>query len=133
MNYPKQGDTFSFSRKFTREDILDFAGISHDHGSHHVSGKRLIAHGLLVATLPTKLGGDLNFIGSEMHFNFLKPVYEGETVTCTGKAEKITSQSKRIKCLFSFVCHNEKNECVLTGTSSGMIRKDDNQATDNEQ
>ena len=123
QNTPKLNDELSFTRHITREDILSFAETSQDHGIHHVEGEKLLAHGLLVATLPTKLGGDLNFIASQMVFDFIKPVYENDIVTCTGKIEKIIEQSKRYKVWFSFVCHNENREEVLKGTSHGMIWK----------
>ncbi len=44
----------------------------------------LMAHGLLTATLPTKLGGDLNYIARTMEFEFLRPVYAGEELRCVG-------------------------------------------------
>jgi hypothetical protein len=31
---------------------------------------RLMAHGLLTATLPTKIAGDMNFIARQMTFEF---------------------------------------------------------------
>ncbi|MDH5717897.1 MAG: hypothetical protein OEZ22_09695 [Spirochaetia bacterium] len=119
----EKGDKVNFTRHISRQNILDFAQISEDHGDHHVTGEKLLAHGLLVATLPTKLGGDLNFIASNMYFEFVKGVYENETVTCVGHIDKIIEQSRRYKVWFSFNCYNEKKETVLKGTSSGMIWK----------
>lgn len=120
---PKPGDEHSFSRMISREDILEFARVSHDHGAHHMEGEKLLAHGLLVATLPTKLGGDLNYIAAEMRFEFVKAVYENEIITCKAKVEKVIEQSRRFKCRFSFVCYNENNQPVLIGHTNGMIWK----------
>src|SRR4026208_1854739 len=69
----KIGDTLSWRRTFTEEDIRLFTTISGDGGEHHLvpdAKGRLMAHGLLTATLPTKIGGDINLIAREMCFRF---------------------------------------------------------------
>ena len=120
----KLNEEFSYTRLITREDILQFADFSHDQGRHHVSTEsRLLAHGLLVATLPTKLGGDINFIASSMEFQFLHPVYEGEIITCTAQFVKLVEQAKRYKGEISFQCKNESGEIVMTGKTKGMVWK----------
>ena len=51
------GDTLSWSRTFTEKEIRLFARLSGDVGEHHLvpdAKGRLMAHGLLTATLPTK-------------------------------------------------------------------------------
>ena len=81
----KSGETLSWTRTFTEDDIRDFARLSGDAGTHHLQPDeqgRLMAHGLLTATLPTKIGGDLNFIARELTFQFLRPVFAGDTITC---------------------------------------------------
>ena len=53
----KIGDKISWQRTFTEEDIKTFARLSGDQGEHHLipdEQGRLMAHGLLTATLPTK-------------------------------------------------------------------------------
>ena len=52
---------------------------------HHVAPDeqgRLMVHGLLTATVPTKIGGDMNLIAREMKFQFHRPVFAGDTVIC---------------------------------------------------
>ena len=81
----KVGDTLSWERTFTEEDIRLFARFSGDEGEHHLEPDekgRLMVHGLLTATLPTKLGGDMNFIARQLVFQFLRPVFSGDTVRC---------------------------------------------------
>ena len=81
----KPGDTLSWTRTFTAEDIALFAKLSGDQGEHHLMPNehgRLMAHGLLTATLPTKIGGDLNLIAREMTFRFHRPVFAGDTIEC---------------------------------------------------
>jgi 3-hydroxybutyryl-CoA dehydratase len=57
------GDVIVWERTFTEEDVGLFALVSGDQGIHHMQSAdqgQLIVHGLLTATLPTKIGGDLN-------------------------------------------------------------------------
>jgi acyl dehydratase len=59
------GDRISWRRTFTEEDVRRFNQMSGDQGIHHVAPDkdgRLMVHGLLTATIPTKIGGDMNFI-----------------------------------------------------------------------
>src|SRR3981081_4014439 len=81
----KVGDTVSWERRFTEADIRLFNRVSGDEGVHHVTPAeqgRLMVHGLLTATVPTKIGGDMNFIARELKFQFHRPVFAGDTVTC---------------------------------------------------
>src|SRR4029453_7445540 len=81
----KIGDTMSWSRTFTEEDIRLFALVSGDNGEHHFvpdAKGRLMAHGLSTATLPTKSGGYLNLIAKEMTFRFHRPVFAGDRIEC---------------------------------------------------
>src|SRR5258706_7449348 len=81
----KAGDIVSWDRTFTEADIRLFNEVSGDQGVHHVTPDergRLMIHGLLTATLPTKIGGDMNFIASDMKVQFLLPVFAGHTVSC---------------------------------------------------
>ena len=62
----KAGDTLSRKRTFTDEDIHLFARFSGDEGEHHLEpdeSGRLMVHGLLTATLPTKIGGRRKVLG----------------------------------------------------------------------
>ena len=68
----KIGDTVSWERIFTADDIQLFNKVSGDEGVHHVTPDeqgRLMVHGLLTATVPTKIGGDMNFIARELTFD----------------------------------------------------------------
>src|SRR3712207_8738612 len=65
----KVGDVVSWERTFTVEDVRRFAEYSGDEGVHHLEPDekgRLMVHGLLTATLPTKVGGDINFIARQV-------------------------------------------------------------------
>ena len=120
----KAGSTVAWSREITDADIRSFAELSGDKGAHHLERDaegRLMAHGLLTATLPTKLGGDLDFMARTMQFDFLRPVYGGDTLTCRGLIESVVAQTTRLKVRFAFEIVNQRGEPVLKGTSAGQI------------
>lgn len=78
------GDHISWQRTFTEADIRAFTAVSGDAGEHHLQPDaqgRLMAHGLLTATIPTKIGGDMNFIARVMTFQFHR-CFSGDTITC---------------------------------------------------
>jgi acyl dehydratase len=122
----KKGMTLSRSRSVTEEDVLQFAQLSGDKGRHHLERDkdgRLLAHGLLTATLPTQIGGSVNFIAKTMEFHFRAAVYSGDTLTCDGVVQSVIEQSTRLKVAFAFTVKNQRGEVVLDGLSSGMILK----------
>jgi acyl dehydratase len=120
----RPGAKSRWTRLITEEDIARFADLSGDRGRHHLeagANGRLLAHGLLTATLPTKLGGDANFIARTMTFEFLKPVYAGDELACDGVVESAAVQSSRFKVRFAFEVRNQDGVLVLRGASSGQI------------
>ena len=120
------GDTTSWERTFTEEDVRLFGQLSGDQGIHHVESDelgRLMVQGLLTATLPTKLGGDMNFIAREMTFEFLRPVFAGDTIRCEGTITQYEQADRHINMAVSFVCRNQKDKIVLTGHTQGIIRE----------
>ncbi len=119
------GDVTFFERAFTVEEVTQFGQISGDLGIHHVQPDaqgRLLVQGLLTATLPTKLGGDLNFIAREMSFEFLRPVFTGDTIRCESTIEHMEKQAGRTALVFAIVCRNQSGKEVLTGQVRGIIR-----------
>lgn len=120
------GDTTSWERTFTIEDVERFGQISGDLGVHHVKPDaqgRLLVQGLLTATLPTKLGGDLNFIARDMTFQFLRPVFTGDTVHCENTITRLEVQEERTLVEAAFTCRNQQGKEVLTGLVRGLVRK----------
>lgn len=116
----------TWTRPITEADVRAFAELSGDKGRHHLERDaqgRLMAHGLLTATLPTKLGGDLHYMAKTMDFRFEKAVYAGDTLTCEGRVESVIEQSARLKVAFSFVVRNQDSVVVLRGASAGQILK----------
>jgi acyl dehydratase len=121
----KVGDVKSWSRTFTAEDIQLFNQVSGDQGVHHVAPDeqgRLMVHGLLTATIPTKLGGDMNFISREMLFQFHRPVFAGDTVRCDVTIVEHQPTEQYISLRVQFVCRNQHDKEVMTGHAVGIVR-----------
>jgi 3-hydroxybutyryl-CoA dehydratase len=121
----KVGDIITFERTFTAEDVELFIKVSGDEGSHHVTPDeqgRLVIQGLLTATLPTKVGGDYNVLARTMNFEFLIPVFTGDTIICEVTIEKYEKKdNNRISILATFLCSNQNEKQVLRGNFSGVI------------
>src|SRR5215468_2890092 len=117
------GDRLSWRRTFTEEDIELFARLSGDQGEHHLvpdAQGRLMAHGLLTATLPTKIGGDLNFIARELCFQFLRPVFAGDTITCDVTITEWQVEERFIRMASTYSCRNQHGKEVMNGQAHGI-------------
>jgi 3-hydroxybutyryl-CoA dehydratase len=124
MKELRQGQKFSWTRSISEDDVRRFAEVSGDNGIHHREKDargRLMAHGLLTATLPTKLGGDVDYMARTMNFEFTLPVYAGDALECVGVVDSVIKQSTRLKVKFSFTVTNQRAEVVLKGTTAGQI------------
>jgi 3-hydroxybutyryl-CoA dehydratase len=118
------GSTSRWSRVFTVEDVRAFSEVSGDRGVHHVeldAEGRLMVQGLLTATLPTKLGGDLNYLAREMVFEFLRPVFTGERVECVSTTTRVEKQPGRTYAEFAISCSNPSGKEVLRASTKGVI------------
>lgn len=118
------GGQARWSRVFTVEDVRRFSEVSGDRGVHHVevdAEGRLMVQGLLTATLPTKLGGDLSYLAREMVFEFLRPVFSGDRIECVSTATRVERQPGRTYAEFAISCTNQAGKEVLRATSKGVI------------
>jgi 3-hydroxybutyryl-CoA dehydratase len=119
------GDVISWQRTFTEDDVRRFSHVSGDAGVHHVrldALGRLMVQGLLTATLPTKIGGDLNFIAREMTFQFHRPVFVGDTVQCGVTITALEPAEQTTRMSAQWVCCNQDGQEVMTGQAHGVIR-----------
>ena len=126
MTQPTEGDTRTVERTFTPEDVRQFAEVSGDQQPRHLEPDdegRLLVHGLLTATLPTKLGADLEVLARSMSFDFRKPVYTGETVTCKMTVESVDEREDRYDLSAAVTCRNGDDEAVMTGAVDGLVWK----------
>jgi 3-hydroxybutyryl-CoA dehydratase len=119
----KVRDVITFERTFTTETVELFTKLSGDEGIHHLSPDeqgRLVVQGLLTATLPTKVGGDHNVLARNMNFEFLRPVFTGDTIICEVEIEEYEKQeNNRTAIAASFICKNQEEKEVLRGDFSG--------------
>ena len=123
----KIGDIVSWERTFTEEDIRLFNKLSGDEGVHHVTPDeqgRLMVHGLLTATVPTKIGGDMNFIAREMKFQFHRPVFAGDTIRCEVTIVEFEPAGQYTNVRSEFVCRNQHGKEVMTGRAQGVVRQE---------
>ncbi|MED0981738.1 enoyl-CoA hydratase [Bacillus paramycoides] len=119
------GEKITFERTFTKEDVVLFTEVSKDEGIHHVTPDeqgRFVVQGLLTSTLPTKVGGDYNVLARKMDFEFLRPVFSGDTIRCDVMIEQFELDEKnRTKITAAFTCMNQIEKEVLKGSFSGII------------
>ncbi|MCM3902198.1 MAG: MaoC family dehydratase N-terminal domain-containing protein [Pyrinomonadaceae bacterium] len=119
------GDVVSWQRTFTEDEIRAFAKLSGDEGEHHLvpdQNGRLMAHGLLTATLPTKIGGDMNYIARQMTFEFHRPVFAGDTIECEVTLLELEPGDRYTQMTAQFVCRNQSGKEVMTGQTRGVIK-----------
>jgi 3-hydroxybutyryl-CoA dehydratase len=120
------GDVTSWERIFTVEDVLLFGQLSGDQGIHHVRPDeqgRLMVQGLLTATLPTKLGGDMNYIARTMTYEFLRPVFTGDTIRCEVTITRLEQQDGRMAMSAEGICRNQHGKEVFLFQTNGIIRE----------
>lgn len=120
------GQTFTFRRTFTDGDVALFVGVTGDYNPFHVDeefaraswfGRRNIP-GLLTASMATHIGGMLGFLATEMTFQFLKPVYAGDTITCVCTVAEKDEARRQIRCTVTYV--NQDGVEVLQGSFRGF-------------
>jgi len=120
------GDSGTFTKTITGEDIFKFADASGDHNPLHIDEEyarrsafgRRIAHGILTAgIISTVLGSEIPGVGTvfvELHIRFLKPVFMGDTVTATGHVMEIINP-KRVRMFVA--CVNQDGADVAIGNA----------------
>ena len=122
------GTTYTLERRFTDDDVAQFMKISGDAGRHHAaagSDGRRVVHGLLTATIPTQLGGDLDYLAREMVFEFLRPVFTGDLIRCDMTIVDATREAGRWRLRFEGACTNQDGREVLRLRSHGVVLDDD--------
>jgi acyl dehydratase len=120
------GATFSYRRTFTEGEVALFCGVTGDFNPYHQDatfvaqswfGRRIVP-GLLTGSMITHIGGLIGFLAREMTFQFIAPVYIGDTITCT-----ITMQEKdEARRIFNAhaVYVNQDGKEVLRSTFNGF-------------
>lgn len=120
------GDRFTVVRCFSLDDIQQFAQISRDYNPVHCDAhyaqlrgfKAPIAHGLLTASLITEIGGQIGWLATGMNFEFKRPVYPEEQITCHWLIVDIDERGHakaEVRVL------NEEGVTVLLAMTTGML------------
>jgi len=121
------GTTVTHERTFTPEEVRTFTTVSGDAGDHHVETDdegRLLVQGLLTATLPTKVGGDLNVLASRMEFDFRRPIYTGQHVSCEVTFTEVDHDGERVSVVAEFEATRvDDGTVVMAGLFEGIIRR----------
>lgn len=84
------GDTFCFSRRFSREETHAFGDLTRDYNPVHYESRWIhskgfkgrICHGLLVGGMICEFGGQVGWLATGMNFRFLHPVYFDDSIQC---------------------------------------------------
>jgi acyl dehydratase len=122
----KVGDNFTVVRAFSETDMLSFSEITRDYNPIHFD-KRFstvknfndrICHGLLVASIMTEIGGQIGWLASVMNFRFKRPVYFGDTITCT---LTITEIDERNRAKAQAEYQNQDGIIVLQAELEGIL------------
>ncbi len=122
----KLGQTFTYRRTFTEGDVALFCGVTGDFNPYHQDetwaasswyGRRNIP-GLLTASMLTNIGGLLGFLATDMSFEYLAPVYIGDTITCPITFIEKDEEKRRMVglCIYK----NQEGKEVLRGRFSGF-------------
>jgi len=123
---PIVGAKAAFTRTLTEADVALFIGVTWDVNPLHTDdtyvgrlpfGRRIVP-GLLTASLLTHLGGLWAFLGEEMHFKFLAPVYVGDTITA--EAEVVAVDETRGWVRLDCRCVNRAGTEVLQAEIIGF-------------
>lgn len=123
------GDTETYTRQVTQQDVNGFANVSGDDNPVHLSkefaestqfGER-IAHGMLTASyistvLGTKYPGQGTIFMGLDKLKFLAPVKPGDTITTTVTVK--TKHASKPIVSFDCECVNQNGDTVLTAEAT---------------
>jgi acyl dehydratase len=98
----KPGDRAVYTRTFTEADVALFGGVTADGNPYHFDAGfarasrfgRPIVHGLLVGSMVTHVGGQWAWLADAMSFEFVAPVFVGDTVTVEVVIEGIDDKGR---------------------------------------
>ena len=105
------GQTFAFRRTFSDGDVALFCGVTGDYNPYHQDRSfaeeswygKLTIPGLLTGSMLTHIGGMLGFLATEMSFEYLAPVFAGDTISCTVTIAEKDEAKRRIVASAAFV------------------------------
>ncbi len=122
-----QGDTFTISRTFSTEETEAFGALTRDYNPVHHDERfararglpGVIMHGLLAGGMITEIGGQVGCLASSMNFEFVRPVFAGDTVTCVLTFEEVDEAGRKARA--SAMMRNQHGELVARGGFKGLL------------
>ncbi len=128
----KVGDTASFEKTVTEEDIVSFANATGDQQPLHLDDaiaaktrfKRRFAHGMLSAglisaALGSKLAPHATVVYLSQTLRFLRPVFPGDTITAKLAVTAVDTERSFVTC--STECVNQDGTSVLAGEATVLL------------
>ena len=120
------GQTFSFRRTFTDGDVAMFCGVTGDYNPYHQDAAfaeqsfygRLTIPGMLAGSMLTHIGGMLGFLATEMSFEYIAPVFVGDTISCTVTVAEKDEEKRQVTATAGFV--NQDGAEVLRARFTGF-------------
>ena len=120
------GQAFTFRRTFTDGDVAMFCGVTGDYNPYHQDAAfaeqsfygQLTIPGLLTESMLTHIGGMLGFLATEMSFEYVAPVFTGDTISCTVTIAEKDEERRRVTATAGFV--NQDDVEALRATFSGF-------------
>lgn len=121
------GQSYSLAKKFTFEEVKQFAALSMDNNPLHLDenfasknlfGKRIV-HGYLTTSLfsaiiGTKLPG-FGSIYLKQDLNFVRPVFHDELITATVTVKKIEIEKSIV--FLDTICTKENGKSAVEGSA----------------
>lgn len=126
LSHIQVGQKYTYRRTFTSGDVAVFCGLTGDFNPFHQDdvfsadspfGRRIVP-GLLTGSMLTHIGGLLGFLAADMHFEFLAPVFIGQTLTCVVTVLEKDEQRARLRC--QAITTNQEGQEVLRATFNGF-------------
>jgi acyl dehydratase len=125
----KVGDSFSYTRVFSKNDTARFGDMTRDYNPVHYDRRwaqtkgysDLICHGLLVGSMICEFGGQVGWLATGMDFKFLKPVYFGDTVHCVITLTEIREKGRAAA---EAVFTNQEGQQVCRARLTGLLPLD---------
>lgn len=116
------GDSASFERMITDDDLTSFADISGDYNPLHIENK--VVHGMLLGALMSRLIG-MELPGKKALLmkeclEFKKPALVGDTLTVKGKVVFKSPSSRLIELLIEI---KKGNELLVSGSAHVRVLK----------
>ena len=120
------GQTFTFRRTFTDGDVAMFCGVTGDYNPYHQDEAfarespygRFTIPGLLTGSMLTHIKSLLGFLATEMSFEYLAPVFVGDSVSCTVTVVEKDEAKRRVAASAGFF--NQDGVEVLRARFSGF-------------